>query len=130
MLEKLQNNDFVKYVLVSFFVTILDFSVTVFLSYVGVYYLVSNAIGNIVGGLVQYVLLAIVVFKVPLSLQNFLKYIGSFILGLILSSATMKLCVGFMKLNITTAKVMAIALPFAVNYVIRKLIVFTPARIK
>jgi len=120
-----KHEDFIKYLLISGFVTILDIVTSWGCEFL-LPILIANSIGIITGFVVQYFMTTKYVYNKK-NIKVFLKFFITFIIGFILANLIVYICREFIfdgknnTLAFLISKGLSIVIPFFVMYYIRKI---------
>ena len=92
--------------------------------------LVSSLIGNTLGAVNNFLMNSYFTFKVSdRKFQRFIPYIALVILGMFLSTVFMTIMLDYMHLNKDAAKIIAIMMVSAIQFVLNKLVIFRKKKI-
>ena len=132
MIKREQLLELIRYGLVSAGAFVVDAGLLALLNFkFGVHYLLAAAVSFIVGGAVAYVLSIRFVFshrRIESQAVEGPAFVALGLVGLAVNLLAMKLLVGQAGLPLLIAKVGAACGTFGVNYLLRKFLLFTPAR--
>lgn len=132
MISRLQRLELFRYGLVSAASFALDFGLLALLRYqFGVHYLMAATISFIAGGVLAYLLSIRFVFshrRVESQAVEGPAFIALGLAGLGVNLLVIKLLVGQMGAPLMLAKLGAACCTFGVNYLLRKILLFSPAR--
>lgn len=130
-LQKLLRMEFIKYGISGVIAFICDFTVLVVATeYFGIHYLISNILGYAVGLVVSYTLNIRFVFKHrrfgDTQGQEFVYFTIIVFVGLGVSELVMFAATDGIDIPYTWSKVIATFFVFLFNYIVKKLVLFTP----
>ncbi|MFV0468115.1 MAG: GtrA family protein [Dysgonomonas sp.] len=92
--------------------------------------LVSSLIGNTLGAVNNFLMNSYFTFKVSdRKFQRFIPYIALVILGMFLSTVFMTIMLDYMHFNKDAAKIIAIMMVSAIQFVLNKLVIFRKKKI-
>ncbi len=120
MVKKLLDSRLIAYLCVAIFVTMIDFSLTLGLKRLGLFMLLSNTIGMVVGSITQFFLLYKYVYKVKISWPEFLKFESTFLIGLVISNVIVTITYNVLNLSAAVSKGFTIILTFFIIYTMRE----------
>lgn len=116
-----------RYFLVSLVALGVDFSTFLFLAKL-IHYSLAAVVGFLLGAIVHYLLSIKVVFsRRKLSARRtteFVLFVGTALAGLLVSVATISVCVEWFGASLFVAKTMAAGMSFLFGYAVRKLLLF------
>ena len=128
MIAKIPLNQVLRFLVVGLITFALDYSTLVFLTeVVGLFYLLSAAIGFVFGSTINYVLSIKYVFtagKFKKRYQEFLIFILFTALGLLLNQIAIFIGTGLIKLDYRISKIISLIIVTTFNYLTKKFIVF------
>ena len=118
--------DLLRYLLVGFIATVVEYAVYSGLSFLGWHYEISTVIGYIIATFFNWLAGRILIFGTsdkPVW-QEILSVYAASIIGLVLNMGIMWLAVDIIGINKFIAKIIATAIVFFYNYIVRKKIIY------
>jgi putative flippase GtrA len=108
---------------------VVDFALLTLLTVLGIHYLVAATISFLIGGVVAYFLSVRFVFahhRMRIRSFEAMAFVGLGLAGLAVNTVVIALVVGKMHATVLVGKAAAACCTFGVNFLLRKLILFSP----
>lgn len=126
MFTRLMNLNIIKYLLISCLASAVDLGISSYLYHImHINYLLACNLGIAVGFLFQYFIGMKYVFNDSRKSKSFVIYLGTFIIGLMVATATMWTSYSVFNLSFFNSKIMSMLLPFFITYFVRKTLLGT-----
>lgn len=121
MFARLMNLNIIKYLLISCLASAVDLGISNYLYHImHINYLLACNLGIAVGFLFQYFIGMKYVFSDSRKSKSFVIYLGTFIIGLMIATATMWTSYSVLDLSFFYSKLMSMVVPFFITYFVRK----------
>ena len=125
--KRRMNRELVRYFLVSLLSLAVDFSIFLLGSQY-FHYTLAAVVGFLLGAVVHYLLSIRIVFSRrklgKRRMAEFVLFIGTAAAGLLVSVATISVCVEWLEASLLVAKTVAAGMSFLFGYLVRKLLLF------
>jgi putative flippase GtrA len=120
------NLNIIKYLLISCLASVVDLGISNYLYHImHINYLLACNLGIAAGFLFQYFIGMKYVFNDSRKSKSFAIYLGTFMIGLMVATATMWTSYSVLNLSFFNSKIMSMLLPFFITYFARKTLLGT-----